>query len=125
MILRQKIKCVSVAALKRKIDLNPSILTSWLTAREIRYCKSKRNFAEPAAARIAAKQAALSLFKIPVRDFSGWRLQIEVCKKKSGQSFLKLSAKLKKKIALSNSQSLMLSLAHERTDAIAWVVLRA
>ena len=122
MILRQKIKHVSVLACKRKIDTSTEYLSSLLTSREIRYCQSKRHYAEPTAARIAAKLACYALFNIPTRQ-KKWMLQIEVSKKNNGQPFLKLSPDLKRKLKLKINQSLMLSLAHEREIAIAWVAL--
>ena len=122
MILRQKIKQFSVLVCKEKIDSNPEYLSALLTPREIRYCKSKRHYAEPAAARVAAKLACYALFNIPSRQ-KKWMLQIEVSKKNDGQPFLKISSDLKRKLKMNKKQSLMLSLAHEREIAIAWVAL--
>ena len=119
MILRQKIKQFSVLLIQKRLQADPAYLDSFLTSREIRYCVAKRHPAEPAAARLAAKQACLALLKIPAAQ-KKWLLHIEICKKNNGQPFFKFSPQLKAKIKLSDAVPL-LSLAHERKMAIAWV----
>jgi len=123
MILRQKIKTISVTALQKKIQNKSDFLSSLLTAREIRYCMSNRHYSEPAAARIAAKQACLSLFKIPSAQIKYWAREIEIGKQSDGKPFLKISSKFKRRVKLDKNQSLHLSLAHERALAIAWIAL--
>lgn len=123
MILRQKIKWSSVSRLKKKLDTKPQFLSQFLTTREIRYCTSKRHVAESAAARHAAKLALLSLFRIPEKHHSKWMHHIEIMRKNDSKPFFKLSAVFKKKLRMKKNQILMLSLAHERNEAVAWVAL--
>lgn len=123
MILRQKTKRTSVSAVKKKTEAQSDFLSQFLTTHEIHYCRSKRHFAESAAARIAAKQACLSLLEIPSTQAKDWFLDIEIQRESTGKPFLELSAQLKKRAKLLKGQSLILSLAHERELAIAWVAL--
>ena len=123
MILRQKIKQISVSSIQKQIKADSDFLSRFLTSREILYCRSKRHFAEPAAARIAVKQACLALFKIPSTQIKNWAHEIEICKQSDGKPFLKLSSKFKLCIKWSRNQKLFLSLAHERDQAIAWIAL--
>ncbi len=111
--------------LQKKVKNQPRFRFHLLTPREIRYCMGKRHFAEPAAARIAAKQACLALFQIPQRQMKVWARQMEVTKRTDGKPALKIYAQLKAKIKLLKEQKLFLSLAHERDQAIAWVLLTA
>lgn len=123
MILRQKIKSLSVTQIERNAKISPSFLASFLTPSELRYCKSKRHFAEPAAARLAAKQACLGLFKIPATSAKRWFLELEIKKTNQGQPIFNFSKTLLRKIKLRKNQTVLLSLAHERELAIAWVAL--
>ncbi len=123
MILRQKIVQISVSTVKKKTETHPDFLARFLNAGEIRYCKSKRHFAEPAAARIAAKQACLALFRIPAKQWAKRMLQIQIKKKSSGKPCLLLSPNLNRELGIKRNQTLLLSLAHERKQAIAWVAL--
>ena len=123
MILRQKIKSCSVTQIEKKSKSSSRFLASFLTPAELRYCKSKRHFAEPAAARFAAKQACLGLFKISQAQASRWFAQIEIKKTMQGQPVLKLSPAFRKQFKVLKNQRILLSLAHERTLAIAWAAL--
>ncbi len=123
MILRQKIKSCSVTQIEKKANLSSDFLASFLTPAELRYCKSKRHFAEPAAARRAAKLACLGLFKIPATLASQWFLELEVKKTNQGQPFFDFSKAFLRKMKLRKNQTILLSLAHERELAIAWVAL--
>lgn len=105
------------------MDSDPGYLRQYLTSRELTYCRSKRHIAESAAVRIAAKQAGLSLFGIPAKQFKNWFFDIEIQRKQSGKPVFRLSSKLKRKFKLQQHQTLMLSLAHERELAIVWVAL--
>lgn len=122
-ILRQKIKSCSVPSLQKKSKSDPHFLETFLTPAEMRYCLAKRHFAEPAAARWAAKEACLALFEIPKTEKLKWFLQLEIKKTTHGQPVFKFSSAFRKKIKLLKNQSVLLSLAHERERAIAWVVL--
>ncbi len=105
------------------VEAHPNYLFRFLTISEIKYCESKRHFAEPAAARIAAKKACLSLFRIPSGQWKQWMLQIKIEKTDTGQPFVKLSSDLKQRAGIKKNQKILLSLAHERELAIAWVAL--
>lgn len=92
-----------------------------LTPPEIRYCLSKKYFAEPAAARIAAKKAVFSLLKISLSGQADWMRQIQIAKKNDGKPYLKFSSKMKTKFKITADQKWFLSVAHERDLAAAYV----
>ncbi len=121
-MLIQSTKGCSVVALQKKYLANPHFLKTFLTSREIHYCKSKRYPAEPAAARLAAKQACLTLFKVPAVQFSKWFCEIEIAKQKDGKPFLKLSSRFRAHFKI-QKKIILVSLAHERTYAVAWVAV--
>lgn len=123
MILNQKTAVCSVALTQKKITLAPDYLKLFLTPAEISYCRSKKYPAEPAAARIAAKKAALRLLRVPSAKQSPLMHEIQIAKQADGKPFLKFSARFKKKFEIPSRQKWLLSLAHERELAIAWVLV--
>lgn len=125
MLGRQNTQFVSVFSLAEKINSKPDCLQLFLTPAEFRYCQSKKYSAEPAAARIAAKKAVLSLLRIPVSKQSLWMRDVQVIKQATGKPFIKFSARFKKKFKMAGSCKWILSLAHERDLAVAWVSICA
>jgi len=121
--LNQKTAVCSVALTQKKITLASDYLKRFLTSAEIRYCQSKKYPAEPAAARIAAKNAALSLLKIPSAKQNLWMHEIQIAKQADGKPFFKFSVRFKKQFKVTVRQKWLLSLAHERELAIAWVLV--
>lgn len=123
--LNQKTAVCSVTVTQKKIARTPDYLKLFLTPAEIRYCLSKKYSAEPAAARIAAKKAVLSLLRVPVSKQNVWMREIQIGKQADGKPFIKFSDRFKKKFKIRGSSKWMLSLAHERELAIAWVLVCA
>jgi len=103
------------------MDADPRYLKSHLTSSEIHYCKAKKYPAEPAAARIAAKKALLQILKIPASCQMQWMREIQIGKESDGKPFFKLSALFKKKFKVEPDSRWLLSIAHERELAAAWV----
>jgi holo-[acyl-carrier-protein] synthase len=124
-ILNQKTAVCSVALTQKKLIRAPDYLKLFLTPAEIRYCRSKKYPAEPAAARIAAKKAIFSLLRLPPSKQSLWMREIQIAKQAAGKPFIKFSARFKRKFKLASGNQWMLTLAHERELAVAWVLVCA
>ncbi|HRK62520.1 MAG TPA: hypothetical protein PLY88_08265 [Candidatus Omnitrophota bacterium] len=103
------------------MDADPRYLKAHLTSSEIRYCKAKKYPAEPAAARIASKKALLQILKVPASRQMQWMREIQIGKKPDGKPFIKLSALFKKNFKVKADSRWLLSIAHERELAVAWV----
>lgn len=121
MRLTHKISFCSVAQVKKRMDADHCYLKPFLTSSEIRYCKSKKYPAEPAAARIAAKKALLQVLKVPVSRQTQWMREIQIGKNSGGKPLIQLSVRFKSKFKIKPDSRWLLSIAHERELAVAWV----
>ena len=94
------------------------------TPAEIRYCYSKKNFAESFAARFAAKEAGAKALGTGISHGVSWR-EFEVLRAPSGKPSLALhgrAAELARALGVANIE---LSLTHSRDIAMAVVVLES
>jgi len=92
------------------------------TSREIRYCQSKRNFAERFAARFAAKEAAMKAIGTGMSRGVTWT-SIEVAREPGGRPTIAFSGKA---LEIANDlgvRRVSLSLSHTADLAIAHVIL--
>ena len=94
------------------------------TPDEIAYCESRRNRAQHYAARFAAKEAAVKALGVAGSDTATWR-EAEVRLGPGGSRCLVLHARLARAARSRGVRRVHLSLTHDRTCAIANVVLEA
>jgi holo-[acyl-carrier protein] synthase len=92
------------------------------SAREIAYCRSKKNPFPHFAARFAAKEAyakAMGLGLGPTGDF----VELEVVNAENGAPSLKLSGKAEEIFQAAGGKQVFLSLSHEGDQAMASVIV--
>jgi len=89
---------------------------------EIRYCRSKRNFAESFAARFAAKEAAAKALGTGIQLGVGWK-DIEVVRTASGKPTIRFHGSAAVLASHMGTVGVVVSLTHSRTVAMAQVLL--
>jgi len=89
---------------------------------ESAYCLAHKDSAPFVAARFAAKEAVSKAFGTGIGGQLGW-LDIEICKKESGEPFVVLHGKGKKLFEARGAQRLLVSLSHTENYAAATAVL--
>lgn len=92
------------------------------TPDEIRYCRSKHNFAERFAARFAAKEAALKAIGTGWHGGVAW-VEVEVRRERSGRPTLHYSGRAAEFASRLGMKRASLSLSHTAVHAIAQVIL--
>ena len=89
---------------------------------EIGYCEQHRDAAPFLAARFAAKEAVSKAFGTGIGAALGW-LDMEVCRRETGEPYVVLHGKGLELFASRNGRALHLTLSHTTTYAVAMVVL--
>ena len=92
------------------------------TPNEIRYCQSKKNFAERFAARFAAKEAAAKALGTGIGQGVTWT-SIEVVREPNGRPNIAFSGKAREFADRLGARRVSLSLSHTPDLAIAHVIL--
>jgi holo-[acyl-carrier protein] synthase len=92
------------------------------TAKEIAYCRSKKNAVERFAARFAAKEAAMKAIGTGLRQGVTWH-DVEVGREPGGRPTIIFSGRAAEFAAKLGSKRVHLSLTHSEQTAIASVVL--
>src|SRR5919201_6376332 len=92
------------------------------TDAEIRYCRSKHNFAERFAARFAAKEAGMKAIGTGWRGGVAWR-EVEVRREPGGRPSISFSGRAAEYAARLGMRRASLSLSHTAVHAIAQVIL--
>ena len=116
------IDIVSVRRMREAIERQGKrFLDRIFTKAEQAYCEPKRNKFENYAARFAAKEAVIKAKK-GGRGRYAFR-DIEVVRNMMGAPSIKITAKARKKLRISQDASFELTMAHERDFAVAAVVL--
>ncbi len=92
------------------------------TANEIRYCQSKKNFAERFAARFAAKEAAGKALGTGIGQGVTWT-SVEVVREPSGRPTIAFHGKAREFADRLRARRISLSLSHTADLAIAHVIL--
>ena len=95
-----------------------------LLPEELAYCRSHRSCAPQVAARFAAKEAVSKAFGTGMGSELGW-LDIEICRRSSGQPWVLLHGKGKTLFEKRGARQLLLSLSHTDRSALAFAVLSA
>ncbi len=113
----------SVSRLKQAADNHGvSFLKRIFKPAERRYCDARRMKYEHYAARFAAKEALIKAVK-PQKALNIELRDIEIRKYASGKPYIHLSTPVRKKLNLHPEAQIELSLTHERTLAMASVVI--
>jgi holo-[acyl-carrier protein] synthase len=94
------------------------------TAREIAYCRQKKNAAESFAARFAAKEAGAKALGTGISHGVSW-LELEVAREPSGRPVLQLSGRAADRARALGVTRVSLSLTHSREVALAVVVMES
>jgi holo-[acyl-carrier protein] synthase len=94
------------------------------TAREIAYCKSKKNSNERFAARFAAKEAAMKAIGTGLRLGVTWH-DVEVGREPGGRPTLIFSGQAAEFAAKLGTKRVALSLTHTEDTAMAQVILES
>jgi holo-[acyl-carrier protein] synthase len=92
------------------------------TAREIAYCRSKKNAVERFAARFAAKEAAMKAIGTGLRQGVTWH-DVEVGREPGGRPTIIFTGRAAEFAAKLGAKGIHLSLTHSEQTAIASVVL--
>ena len=117
------IDLVEVARIGASIErFGDRFLKRIFTENEIRYCRSKPNFAERFAARFAAKEAALKAIGTGWRGGVAW-VEIEIRREPGGRPTLHYSGRAAEYAARLGMKTTSLSLSHTAEHAIAQVIL--
>ena len=113
---------VDVSRIQRLIEKSPAFIEKVYCPKEIAYCEDRANSAESFAARFAAKEAVMKALG------TGWAEQIsfkEICisSDEKGKPEIELLGATKAFADGLGVKNIHLSLSHERTMALAFVVL--
>ena len=123
MQIRQGIDIVSVQRLEETVRrLGNRFLNRIFTKEERAYCESKRFKYEHYAARFAAKEAMMKAMEIRRQNRLRFR-EIEVRRRSTGKPEIFLSPESRTRFGLPRGIQIELSMAHERTYAVSFVVL--
>ena len=91
---------------------------------ELAYCLAYKTPAPQLAARFAAKEAVSKAFGTGIGGQLGW-LDIEICRKPTGEPFVILHGKGKKLFKARGAKQLLVSLSHTENYATALAILEA
>ena len=89
---------------------------------ELAYCVSHKNSAPHLAARFAAKEAVSKAFGVGIGAALGW-LDIEVCRRESGEPYVTLHGKGRTLLEERHARIVHLSLSHTEIYATAVAIL--
>ena len=117
------IDLIEVARVAASIErFGERFLKRVFTDAEIRYCRSKHNFAERFAARFAAKEAALKAIGTGWRGGVAWK-EVEVRRQPGGRPTIAFTGRAGEYAARLGMSRASLSLSHTAEHAIAQVIL--
>jgi holo-[acyl-carrier protein] synthase len=119
--VRVGVDAVEVDRLERLMDDHPASSEEIFTARELRYCRSKRRCSEHLAARFAAKEAVLKAFGTGISRRMRWT-EVEVVNEPSGRPRVNLDGAVASFAQSHGLSSLDVSLTHTGGLAIAHAV---
>lgn len=123
MKIRQGIDMVSVERLEEAAKrLGGRFLNRIFTKEERAYCESKRFKYDHYAARFAAKEAMMKAMEIRRQNRLRFR-EIEVRRRPTGKPEISMSPESRERFGLPKNVQIELSMAHERTYAVSFVVL--
>jgi len=115
---------IDICEVKRfdRLINNKAFLEKVFSVDEIKYCSNKKNNSQYFAVRFAAKEAFLKAIGIGIGK--GIHLkEIEIIKDQFGKPFLNLVGKTRETFEKLNAGNIHVSLSHEKTNAVAVVVI--
>jgi holo-[acyl-carrier protein] synthase len=113
---------IDVQRIERVIERNGGFINKVFTPQEIAYCEARAAKAQSYAARFAAKEAMMKALGTGWGEGVNWQ-DIEVVSEASGKPRILLSGQALATAKAMGAEHWHLSLSHERTAAIAFVVL--
>ena len=116
------IDIVDVERFAKRLPSEPGLKEDLFTDSEIAYCGGKARSPECLAARFAAKEAFLKAIGTGWRDGIAFR-QISISSDELGKPSMNLTGKAREIAAARHTRAVHLSLSHEKTHAVAVVVL--
>jgi holo-[acyl-carrier protein] synthase len=123
MILGSGVDIIEVERIRASVErFGDRFLTRILRPEEIVYCRSHRDASPFLAARFAAKEAVSKAFGTGVGAALGW-LDMEVCRRESGEPFVVLHGKGRKLFEERGATALHVTLSHTSNYAAAVAVL--
>ena len=123
MILGTGIDLVELARIRNAIEkFGPKFLDRILRPDEAAYCLSHKDPAPFVAGRFAAKEAISKAFGTGIGSQLGW-LDMEVCRKESGEPYVVLHGDGQKLLAERGGRLVHLSLSHTANHATAVAIL--
>lgn len=123
MRISQGVDIVNVDRLAEAIQRHgKKFLQRIFTSAEQAYCEGKRYKYEHYAARFAAKEAMMKAMEVKKKDRFCFR-EIEVRRRATGKPEIYISPKNSKRFGLPPKAQIELSMAHERSHAVSFVVL--
>ena len=113
---------IEVNRIEKNLEKVSGLKTKLFTAKEIKYCETKRHSAEHFAARFAAKEAFFKALG------TGWRYgfaftEIEIINNELGKPEITVSGKIEKYITENNISNIHISISHLKDIANAVVIL--
>ncbi len=122
MIIGIGIDIVDVERFARRLPSEPGLKEDLFTEGEIAHCGGKMRSAECLAARFAAKEAFLKALGTGWRDGIAFR-QIAISSDELGKPGMNLTGKAREAADARHTRAIHLSFSHEKTHAVAVVVL--
>lgn len=123
MILGTGIDIIEVARIASSYEqFGERFVNRLLLPSEIAYCLSYRNPAAFLAVRFAAKEAVSKAFGTGIGAELGWQ-DMEICRKESGEPYVKLHGKGAELFAARGAKRLHVSLTHTENYAAATAIL--
>ncbi len=113
---------IAVSRIQEAFERNPGFGEKVFTTDEITYCQSKAHPYQSLAARFAAKEAVMKACKTGWNDIMTWQ-NIEVVCGQNGDPMIRLHRQSAEFMAKQGLTKVHLSLSHDASVAIAFVVL--
>jgi holo-[acyl-carrier protein] synthase len=114
---------VSVNRISKNIDDNKDIFINRVyTKDEIEYCKSKKNYFERFAGRLAGKEAVSKALKMTWEQGINWK-DIEILNSTNDIPKVILHGHAKRIASELNIKDIQISISHENDYAVAFVIL--
>lgn len=123
MEIRQGIDITKVERIRQAAERNGrSFIDKIFTPKEQAYCEAQRYKYEHYAARFAAKEAMMKA--IAIRRENRYRFRdIEIRRHPTGKPYIYLSPRARRQFRIPSRSQIEISLAHERSYAIATVLI--
>nr|WP_225877770.1 holo-ACP synthase [Alkalibacter mobilis] len=112
---------INIDRISKAIQKNPRFLTKYFTDSEIKYIKSRKNAAETAAGRFAAKEAVSKALGTGFRGFG--MIEIEVLNDDLGKPFINLLGRARQWVNELGNVKILVSISHTNECAMATAIV--